>query len=383
MFPALHSSLRLPRVLALAWAATGAIAWAAAPPQFTVEALPEYDALFRRESGWTGADVASTVALSDEVTLWLYGDTWVGDVRDGKHVNATMVNNSVGVQRGRDPAKASVEFFYGRGRDGKPAALITPADGRGYFWLQSGVRTANGLFLFAAQVERAGKGDDAFGFRHVATWLLEVANPDDRPAAWRIAQHRLPAGRFSRDESITFGAAVLRHEGFVYIYGYRDRADPVFREKHAIVARVREADLARFAQWAYYADGTWQAEWAKASRLFGHAASEYSVTWWPAARQFVAVYTRDSMFGSIELRRAQAPEGPWGEPAAVYTCPELKWDKRVFCYAAKAHPELSRSAEELIVTYVANSTSFWHMAGDARLYWPVFLRLRPSAPSIP
>jgi len=365
------------------WLAAGAVAWGAAPPPFTVEPFPEYNALFRREGGWTGADVASTVALSDDVTLWLYGDTWVGDIRDGKHANATMVNNSVAIQRGRDPAKASVQFFYGRGSGGKPAALIAPADGRGFFWLQSGVRTAAGLFLFAAQAERAGKEDDAFGFRHVAAWVLEVANPDDRPTEWRIAQHRLPAGRFARDESITFGAALLRHEGFVYIYGYRDRADPVFREKRAILARVREADLTRFGQWLYYADGAWQADWAKASPLFGHAASEYSVSWWPAVRQFVAVYTRDSMFGSIELRRAPAPEGPWGDPATLYACPEGKWDKRIFCYAAKAHPELSRSAEELIVTYVANSTSFWHMAGDARLYWPQFLRIRFPRASIP
>ena len=341
------------------------------PLGFAVEELPAWNALFRRESGWTGADVASTVPLSPDVTLWLFGDTWVGEVRDGKHVNSTLVNNSVAVQRGNDPASASVEFFHGKGKDGKPAALIVPSDGRGWFWLFSGVRTAKGLFLFATQVEKSGGKDDAFGFKHVGMWLLCVANPDDRPTDWRISQSKIPAGR----GDTFFGSALLKHDGFVYVYGCADEVVDRFHLKHAIVARVPEGELARFGQWRFCADGQWVPEWTKASRLFRNAASEYSVSFQRTLGKFVAIYTKDGMFGQIQLREAPAPEGPWGEPVTVYECPEMKWDKRVFCYAAKAHPELSTAPGELLVTYVANSTDFWHMAGDARLYWPRFLRI--------
>ncbi len=75
----------------------------ASVPTYSVEPLPEYDALFCREKGWTGADAAYSVALADDVTLWLYGDTWIGDIVDGRHKGATMVNNSVGLQCGKDP----------------------------------------------------------------------------------------------------------------------------------------------------------------------------------------------------------------------------------------------------------------------------------------
>jgi hypothetical protein len=57
-------------------------------------------------------------------------------------------------------------------------------------------------------------------------------------------------------------------------------------------------------------------------------------------------------------------------------------DKRVFCYNAKAHASLSRG-DELVVSYVANSTDFWHVAADASLYWPKFIRVKLSSAEQP
>ena len=100
---------------------------ASAPlPKYSVELLPEYDALFTRTEGWTGADAVYSVALTDDVTLWLYGDTWIGDVVDGKHKGATMVNNTVALQQGKDPTAASVKFFWRTTEEGKAAAFVRP-----------------------------------------------------------------------------------------------------------------------------------------------------------------------------------------------------------------------------------------------------------------
>jgi len=60
----------------------------------------------------------------------------------------------------------------------------------------------------------------------------------------------------------------------------------------------------------------------------------------------------------------------------LYQCPEMSTDGDNLCYAAKGHPELSLTLDELIVTYVANSTDFYKMAADARLYRPRFIRVR-------
>ena len=53
-------------------------------------------------------------------------------------------------------------------------------------------------------------------------------------------------------------------------------------------------------------------------------------------------------------------------------------DKKVFCYAAKAHPALS-SGQDLIVSYVVNSFDFWQVAREAKLYWPQFVRVSLAA----
>jgi hypothetical protein len=58
----------------------------------------------------------------------------------------------------------------------------------------------------------------------------------------------------------------------------------------------------------------------------------------------------------------------------LYECPEMGRDKRLFSYAAKAHPTLS-SGDDLVVSYVVNSYYFWQVARDATLYWPRFVRV--------
>jgi hypothetical protein len=75
------------------------------------------------------------------------------------------------------------------------------------------------------------------------------------------------------------------------------------------------------------------------------------------------------------MRVSDTPIGPWSEPYKVYECPEAGWHKTYFCYAAKGHQEIS-SPDEMIITYVCNSTDFWQMVRDSRIYWPRFLRIK-------
>ncbi len=53
----------------------------------------------------------------------------------------------------------------------------------------------------------------------------------------------------------------------------------------------------------------------------------------------------------------------------------MKWDKKIFCYAAKAHPMLATAPDELIVTYAANSYDLAELMDNAQLYWPRFVRV--------
>lgn len=345
----------------------------AQPPKIETEFLPHYDAAFARTSGWTGADGDYSVALSDDLILWLYSDTWVGKVRKNRHIDSVIVNNSAALQYGKDPSVSKIRFFWGAGQNGKPTALIEPANGRGRFWIYAAALTKPGLYLFLPQIEDAPQN----GFQHTGVWLGHIANPLDKPSKWIVSQKKIPFGAFSAQGDTLFGSAVLKDQNFIYIYGTTEDIEKGgFHRKYMILARVPENDLADFDKWRFYKDGQWQPDFTKASRICSNLANEYSVSFLPSLNKYVLVYTENGISKNIMLRTAAAPAGEWSPPQIVYQCPEADWDKKIFCYAAKAHPSLSAKPDELIVTYLANSSDFFQMATDARLYHPRFLKLR-------
>ena len=343
-------------------------------PRISVEELPQYDSFFDRRKGWTGADGAYSLPLSDDLTLWLFGDTWMGDIRDGEHVNATIVNNTVAIQRGLSPSKASVKFYSGRTPAGRPGAFIRPVDGRGWFWIYHGVLMRHGLYLFLVQIERTENSPES-GFKIIGTWLGQVANPEDPPDRWQIDQHRIPWGNFSSFADTLFGSWVLKQGPWLYIYGTTEDVVGGFHHKYMILARVAENSLSKFDQWRFYVKGNWSPDITQAERLCAGMANEYSVSFLPSLGKFIVVYTENGSSRNIAARFASHPWGSWSRPVDLYQCPEMNVDEDVFCYAAKGHPELSLTPDELIITYVANSTDFYKMAANARLYRPRFIRV--------
>jgi hypothetical protein len=338
-----------------------------------VEMLPQYDALFSNEDGWTGADGAYSVALNQNTIAWFFGDTWIGQLKNGQHVNATLVNNSVAIQHGRSPAEAEMDFHFGRAGDGSPAAFIRPADGRGWFWVFDGVLTAKGLYLFLIQVERTA-GNAVFDFKVIGTWLGHVENPADLPSAWRVRQSRIPWSKFSASESILWGSAVLQIDNDLYIYGTTEEVGSTDRKKHMILARIPVSRLADYSRWRFYADGHWVSDFRQVSRLSANMPHEYSVSYLPVLKQYAAVYSQDGLSKNIMARLSPEPQGPWSDPIWLYQCPEAEWDNSIFCYAAKAHAIFSQAPDQLIITYIANSVDFNKTASDARLYRPRFLK---------
>jgi hypothetical protein len=344
-------------------------------PKPTVEVVPAYEALFSQSRGWIGADAIYSVTLAPGRTLWLFGDTFVGSIEDGRRRDAVIVNNSVALQTGLRPDAARIAFYFGSHGDGQPAALIEPADGRGWFWIYDGIRTAGGLFLFAVQIERT-PDTSVFGFRLIGNWLCRIENPDDAPDRWQIAQRRLPWSTGGGEDQVLFGSALLTADRFLYIYGARDRQIEGRLQKSMIVARVRLDHLQDLDRWRYYADGRWSPSYREASAISDDVANEYSVSFLPQLGKYVLVYSESGLSPNILARLADNPAGPWGRPIRLYRCPEAGWDQRIFCYAGKAHPEVSMQAGELIVTYVSNATDLELLEADARLYRPRFLRVR-------
>ena len=329
--------------------------------------------LFQPHSGWIGGDGGVSAEIAPGHTVWLFSDTFVGEVRDGRRTNATMINNTAAVMSGSGPA-AQVEFFVRRNSDGEAEALIVPEDGNGFFWIHAAAHANKRLLLFLVQIEKHGEG--AFGFREIGRWLGVVENPLDPPVEWKIQQRKIPFTVVRPERVIGFGAATLIHDRFLYIYGVDEHRDPAAFQpgRFLIAARVPLAEAENFHAWTFLADGRWQQDFRSATPMVGEVASENSVSQIPGREQFVLVYSHRGMSKKIHVRTASDPGGPWSDPMVVYHCPEVNWDRRNFCYGAKAHESLF-TRDELVLAYFTNSSDFWHVAGDARLYWPRFVRV--------
>src|SRR5262249_29772352 len=233
------------------------------------------------------------------------------------------------------------------------------------------------LFLFLAQVERT---DDpgVFGFRGIGQWLAVVDNPDVEPTHWHIKQQKLPFVVFSQKRELNFGTALARASDNVYVFGTDDQRSGGPASRHMVVARVPAGKLADFSAWRVLTNGDWAAEAGGGQGLFNGMATEGSVTFLPRLNRYVCVYSEAGLSPNILARTAEEPEGPWSDPVKLYSCPEAGWDKNIFCYAAKAHPELC-GENELLITYAANSFDFGQVVRDSRLYWPKFVRVRFEA----
>jgi len=351
------------------------IAACASQPRVSVEVLPRYDALFERQRGWTGADGAYSVALADDKILWLFGDTWYGEVRGGSHADAVIVNNSIAIQRGRMVPGASVAFYSGQTPAGQPRAFIRPDNNHSWFWIYDGIRVGKSLYLFLVELERTADLK-SFGFKIIGSQLAHVSNPGDPPDSWRWLQQNIPWSRFSTTGDTLFGSSVLKDNQFIYIYGTTEVVNGEMRRKSMILARVPATQLGQFDRWRFYSGGQWEADFNKSSGLCSDMANEFSVSFLAAIGKYVLVYSEKGISKNIVVRFAPEPWGPWSEPRRIYACPEADRSTNVFCYAAKGHPDLSDAPDELIVTYVANSLDFEKVAADATLYRPRFLRVR-------
>ncbi len=361
------------------WALLAVVAFAivgAAPPQAPIVAKAEPDtkltAAFRFTDGWVGGDGAFSVRISDKRSLWLFSDSWIGSIRDGKRKNVRMVNNAVGVQDERGKLNVIVKH----NEAGKAVAIFTPPGGKGWFWLFAGHYANGKLYVFLPRIEKSGSGG-AFGFKTVDLWLGTVSNPDAEPTQWKIDYAKVPFASFVGKRKFAFGSAVLTVGKDAYIYGYDEKPGWPFASRRLLIARAPKDRLADFKEWRFFSDGEWKADVMDATPQAGELGTEFSVTAVPGRKQFAIVTTENGLSDRIVGRFANAPTGPWSKPVLLYTCTEMKKlkEQKVFTYAGKAHTHLA-GENELVISYATNSFGLGPVLNNAELYWPNFVRIQ-------
>lgn len=340
----------------------------------SVRPAPEIERLFASQAGWLGADAIYSIPLPDQSWLWVFGDTLVGSIREGRRENVRMVNNSFARQRGFGP-QAQVELLLHRDPRGEPTSFLKPHNQPGYFWIWDGLVENDRLFLLTTRLTSPGT-ITAFDWTLHDQSLLVVENPLEHPAQWRTRQIPLPCGEFTADYEALWGLELLRTHDAVQIFGTaRGRRE---EPRRLVVAQVAPQLLDQPDQWRFWTRTGWQPDPRQASPLATGVGTEGSLTWLPTRQRWVYLYS-PPLDPNIQLRTARSPLGPWSEPVTVHTCPEPQKNPRVFAYAAKARL-VPGHGEELLVSYATNSFEMLpDVIADSQLYQPRFLWLKLAA----
>jgi hypothetical protein len=102
-------------------------------------------------------------------------------------------------------------------------------------------------------------------------------------------------------------------------------------------------------------------------------SNELSVTPLPDGR-FALVFQVMGLSDKVGMRIGNSPVGPFGPIREIWKTPEM--DQGLFCYNAKAHPNLSKPGE-LLVSYNTITFDFWNdIQKDAHIYRPRFVKIK-------
>lgn len=338
-------------------------------------AYPEAEGLFRQDPRWLGGDAAYSISLSEDDSVWLFGDSFVATGNEKNRQSASFVRNTVAIQSGADPRTASIQYFWKESGSGEPASFFDEGDDF-WYWPAGGARAADGaLLIFLHKVEAREGG---LGFAIVGYSVAKVANPDALPDEWRVELHdasspafdAVPACAMPGEDGGVFAIAVSQrgiHAGMLMRYGADEIASGSFGSPE---------------WWTGDEVGWVSARSLGANRppvVIDDAGAECSLHFDRRLGAYVHVASYGFGASDIGVRTSISATGPWSDPVLVYHPPESD-AARPFVYAGKAHPEFAApNDDELLITYAANSfepDDLLSPDGEKSLYWPRIVRVR-------
>ncbi len=315
-----------------------------------------WNRMFRAlEGDWSGGDAALSLRLPDGRLLWLFGDSFVGDVTpEGRRADGTtIVRNAALISSGTCVTAVT------------PGRATLPGRGGTWLWPTSLVLTGtapDGTATVAVFAQRmASTGSGAWSFRRVGAAVVTLTV---RPrGSARVASVRdLPRS------SVLWGAATVTQGGVTYVYGTRAVDEPLVFGRDLLVARSRTSDVRDPGAWTYRTADGWSAD-ARAAVAVVPARTGVSTN--------PAVVVRDGGFrivtkpqefldDRVVVMSSATPYGPWTS-RTLFRSPSTA-TRPTYAPTVVAR---GRSAHDVVVVN-RTSTSMDRLMRDATVAVPLF-----------
>jgi hypothetical protein len=349
------------------------------------EAAPRCLPTFPFQDGWWGADAAYSIPLSDGRSVWIFGDTLYGDHRVVTGNDPRMVRNTIGISRCSQPGNWQIQYVIRRGDDGQPhdffqAEVLHPHASKTWYWALDGFVHEKDLWVTLLCVRNARvKRPDGFDFETCGTDLARVSDLDTDPQKWKVAYFPLVP-----DGAAAYPSATAVVDGdYAYLFAlYEKDGRPMLLTRIPVAGLDAPRANLQFLSKDEKAAGKWAPGFKPKNALpvMPRGISEMTVRYHPDLQKWLAVMrSPDFSSDAILLRTAPAITGPWSAGEVIYHIPEMQknsaahdsseYDKNVFCYAGKEHPEFEQSGS-LLITYVCNTTKVPDLATKLKIYVP-------------
>ena len=340
-----------------------------------------------RADDWTGGDGTHSVRLPDGRVLWLFSDTYLGQV----YAPPNPVGESYAW---RDTAAPLVRNSAVLMRDGRlestlPAPLFPDPGPNQWRW------------PVAARVEPRSPGSSEQVLR-VVLWVRTAAAAPwiyGTPTATEVATLSLPDLRVESivkvldqqlvpdpSRRVLFGTTLVEEGGWTYVFGGDDGQGASRPVSSAYAARVRDGRLGEPGAWQYWDGSDWRAG-AKPAAVLGDerrrtgVGSAFSVVRADGTYVLFTMAAGTAGLTTVTSYWACSPSGPWHGPTKDFT-PALP-EGQVAAYNPQVHLALGGGGR-LVLSYDVNwlepSAAAAQLNRNVSLYRPRFvtLRLKPA-----
>ncbi len=354
------------------------------PPDLNTTRALEWEELFNRKSGWTGADGIFSIPLDGSEqytegepgnTLFLFSDTFIGSVNDdGIRVGSSLVNNTLGCLKGNQPLEEEMIFTWGEKDNGSPGAIFVPdtphSSSGNWYWLMDGIAIGDTVYVYGMRLRKPPDPWEILGVSLISFCVDDSLNLTD------VKQVDTPLMAESTDgKEIIIGEAIMpmttvsgNHGADGYIYVYGPMSSLGVREMAA--TRFFPEDIRDFSKYRFWDGSDWVTDIARCAGITRNISMEFSVT--PLADgRFICVFQLNTVSRSVAVRFGDSPVGPFEHYQTIWDCPEADDNANIFMYNAKAHPHLSKPGE-LLISYNVNASG-WDAFTYADIYRPRFV----------
>jgi hypothetical protein len=323
----------------------------------------------------SGGDGVAATRLSKNQIAWFFSDSSLGPAGPsmGFSEQSGFVHNLVVIQTKQGGHSRFVTVTGGQacpraGEPGHAVSVVSVANAGGAakerYWAADGLRVGSRVLRFYNRFEPGRVPFVPVGTVIADFSVSHLARTGRGPAFGAVIRPRVtkvpPYRPYGVGTPIIWGAAILRHRGMLYIYGWQS-PDPTSAVRVGYLARVKPSRLSDVPAWQFYAGlGRWSAGQVGARPIAAGTNMDTGFSVVPAAGRYWLIQHAGGLGSSrIVAYPGPRPWGPFHRKAALllYRAPGIgltQLDRYQIMYEARAEPALSNK-HTLVISYNVNS----------------------------